>query len=260
MTTGRPSLILLLAATLLALVAGRPEPASASCIASVEYLGASYLGRSVVLAPADVGASAGRGSIPGCNDVISDPPQPPEPSTPVVVRRIPGVAPRIAVAVLVGGRTGLFAPDGVACTAPRTTAAVLACLRRRSAELRAGPSLIAPPGARAGAVVSLTVHVGNRTLRGRTASGVDALLQGRDATGLWRSLFHLLHPLPGRTAPPAPVPVGPPFARPQVALGAGTPRPVRLPDVAPGGYRIATQVTIGSRSRWLFAPLTITGP
>ena len=105
MTTTRRLLIVSLAglAASLALVAGRARPASASCVASVDYLGASYLARSTALAPSDVGRPAGRGSLPGCNDVVTEPPQPAEPATPVTVRRVRGVAPRLAVAGA-GGR------------------------------------------------------------------------------------------------------------------------------------------------------------
>lgn len=259
MSAGRRSLIAVLAGmtAILVLAGGRPQRASASCVSSVTYLGASYLGVDA-LAPADVAGRVGPGSLPACDDVVTIPPRPPEPPTAVAVHRVRGVAPRLAVAVASGGQAVLYVPEGVGCRSA-TTDALLACLRRRTARLVEGPSLIAPPSARAGDVVGLAVHVRSPALRRTLVFGIDALLQESDGVG-WRSLYHLVHPSPGSADPPAPVVVAGPWARISVGLGGEAPRPVRLPDVAPGAYRLAKRVRVGGRSRWLFAPLSILPP
>jgi hypothetical protein len=125
----------------------------------------------------------------------------------------------------------------------------------RTARLVAGPALIAYPSAPSGAVIRLGVHVRDPLLRREVVFGIDTLLQRREGKR-WVSTHHLPYPLSGQTAPP-PVPVGANYVIPSVGFFGGAPRPVRLPLVAPGQYRIAKDVSIGSRRRRLLATLTI---
>jgi hypothetical protein len=87
--------------------------------------------------------------------------------------------------------------------------------------------------------------------------GTEALLQRREGRG-WRSLYYLQYPQPGENAPGPPIAVGMP-GEPRSAdiLVGEEPRPVQLPLVDQGDYRIGKEVLIGARSRWLFAHLTI---
>jgi hypothetical protein len=244
----------LLAAAAVAAPAAMPAPASAACLLSATYLGAPYVGVGS-LTPADVGAPAGRGIVPACNDTPGSGIEA-KPSR-VTLDRVRGVAPRLAVALRGGPDPFLLVRDPGPC-APGTVPAVLACLRRESARLAAGPALVAPPGARAGAVIPLTVRVSDPGLRARLVSGQNALLQRRGDDGRWRSTHHLLHALPGEALPAA-VPVGGgPLAVPALGYLAGRAFPVRLPRAAPGAYRILQRVSGGGAStRPLVAYLTI---
>lgn len=256
---GGLSLIGLLA-LVVAAVAGLvvPRTASASCVLSATYLGVSY-GGGGTLAGADVGAPAGPGTLPGCNDVITIPPRPPEPSTRVTLRRVTGVAPRFAVALRQGDPV-LLMPFTSPCIRSTTLDAQLACLRARTRRYLTGPSLIAPPSARAGEVIGLAVRVADPARRGRPSFGLDALLQRKSDDGSWRSLFHLTSAIGGGD-PPAPVAVGDPgFAVPAIAVIGGTPQRVRLPGVEPGAYRLAKRISLGSTSRWVVSDLTILAP
>lgn len=237
-----------------------PSRADASCILMLQFRGADYLGSSNALDPGHLVGPALAAAIPGCNDVISDPPLPAEPSTPVSVRRIRGVAPQLAVAYrMPDARSYVFAPDGTGCS-QTTTPAALACLRRATRRLDAGPSVIAPVAAHPGDLIRLTVRVRDATLRRGTVSGIAAVLQGRGPDGRWRSLWHLIRPTPGDAEPPPPVAFGPPFAHVDPAYLAGIGHPVRLPDIAPGRYRLADRVWVRGRPRWVAAPLTIAAP
>jgi hypothetical protein len=180
--------------------------ADAACVLFVHYGGAPFLGSSGSLPAADLGRRVGTGIVPGCNDVVGPGAPAPVPDTAVAVRRVTGVAPRLAVAMrLGGGPHALMVRDGAGC-ARIEVADRLACLRRATQRLLRGPSLVAPMSARAGA----TVRVGLR--------------------------------LPGRPARPPAGPVvlrraGPssgPLAGPLVRSGDA----VVVPDVAPGEYRI----------------------
>lgn len=233
--------------------AAAPAPADAQCILTATYLGAAYVGHGTV--PADeIAGRAGRGSIPGCDDVVVVPPLPPEPSRTVTVRRLRGIAPRFAVAQ---GENLLVAASSP-CVAG-TPASDLACLRRLTTRLITGPSLVAPPSARPGAVVRLAVHVQDAARRKEVTYGLDALLQAR-VEGRWTSLFHLVAAIGGGDPPAAVAVGGPGVAIPAIGVIGGAPQPVRLPQVTPGAYRIAKRVSLGARSRWLFSDLTITAP
>lgn len=255
----RPGLCALAIGAAAAAALVTPHGASAACIASVTYQGVPYLG-SVMPQDAVVGGPVGPGVVPACNDVITFPPSPAPPETPTVVRlhRVTGVAPRFAVATPGTGGT-LYMPVTSPCRS-RSTEAVIACLRTRTQRYVAGPSLIAPPSAPAGAVIGLGIRVEDAARRGQPTSGLDALLQQRDPGGAWRSLFHLTAAIGGGD-PPAPVAVGAPgFAVPAIGVIGGAPRRVRLPDVAPGAYRLAKRVSLGRASRWLVSDLTILAP
>jgi hypothetical protein len=171
-----------------------------------------------------------------------------------------GVAPRFAVAVPLGPKdAALVIADGSPCP-PGPVAGSLGCLRALTAALVAGPALITYPSARSGTIIQLGVHVRDRSLRRRVVFGVDTLLQRREGAG-WRSIFHMPYPLAGVRTPPAPVAVGTPgYAVPAIGFTGESIRLVQLPLVTPGQYRVAKQVSVGSRRRWLFASLRILDP
>jgi len=253
-TAWSPPAAAVLAAAALTAPAASPAPASAACLLSATYLGPPYVGVGS-LAPADVGSPLGGGIVPACNDTPGSGIEL-KPSR-VVLHRVRGVAPRLAVAMPGGGEPFLLVADSGPCP-PAAPAEVLACLRRESSGLASGPSLIAPPSARAGAVIPLTVRVRDPRLRANAVSAQDALLQRRGDGGRWVSTHHLLYPLPGERVP-APVPVGgtPPLV-PSLGYLAGRAFPVRLASVRPGAYRIVKRLSVaGGRSRQLIAYLTI---
>jgi hypothetical protein len=234
------------AAALATLGAGAP-PASAACASVVTYGGVDYAGAATPMA-GEVGRRVGVGTVPGCRDVVVGGVALPAPPPQVVaLHRVRGVVPRFAVALVRPARL-MVAPEAGCPTA------ALACLRARSARFLAGPSLVTRPSAVAGDPVTVAVRL-RGARRERLVYGVDLLLQGRRA-GRWRSLWHMPLPVPGG-AVPAPVPVGPPFARVSIGFGPGSAHRARLPVVAPGVYRLATLARIGTRRLWLTAPLTI---
>jgi hypothetical protein len=236
------------------LLAAPVERASAACVLSVTYLGVPYISAGDIDA-AETDAPAGPATIPACDDTPGA--GPPEAPTPVTVTRVAGVAPRFGVALSgVFPSPQLLYADGPPC-ARTTTGATLACLRRRTARLITGPTLIARPSVRAGQVVGLSVHVRNARLRAKAVFGAGAVLQRRDGI-LWRTVYLLSYPLPGQTSPPDPVKAGTPgFAWRDVGLTGGKPRPVRLPLVDPGAYRIVKDVSFGARRTRVAAYLTI---
>lgn len=255
----RPGLCVMAMAAAAVVALATPHGASAACIASVTYQGVPYLG-SVMPEGGVGGGPVGPGVVPACNDVIIFPPSPGPPELPTVVRlhRVPGVAPRFAVATP-GTGGALYMPATSPCRT-RSIETVVSCLRQRTQRYVSGPSLIAPPSARAGAVIGLGIRVEDAARRGQPTSGLDALLQQRDPGGAWRSLFHLTAAIGGGD-PPAPVAVGAHgFAVPAIGVIGGAPRTVRLPDVAPGAYRLAKRVSLGRTSRWLVSDLTILAP
>ncbi len=243
-----------MAAAALAAGVASPQRASASCILSATHLGQPYLGAGALRAD-DVGDRAGRATIPACNDTPGAGPV--EPATTATVRRVRLVAPRFAMALPnVSGSSELMIADGIPCGRP-TTARVLACLRERTTRLLEGPSLIAPPSARAGAVIRLGVHVRDPALRRLTVFGIEARLQ-RLTGRRWQSVFHLQFPLPADAPPPEPVAVGTPgYGWVSIGFIGGAPRPVRLPVVEPGRYRIVKEAAAGARRTHLVAYLTI---
>ncbi len=238
------------------MVAGATAPgerAAAACLLSVTYLGAPYID-SGPIPRSEIGAAAGRGTLPPCNDTpgFDDGGV----ATPVTVRRVTGVAPRFAVALTGNSRTSqLLMADGIPCRRI-AVAGTLACLRGRSTRLREGPSLIAPLSAAAGSVIRLGVRVRDPRLRRGTTFGVESVLQRREGAR-WRSVFHLVHPLAGEP-PPDPVAVGTPgIGFELIRFRAGRPRPVRLPTADPGLYRIVKQVTSRGRTTRVVAYLTV---
>jgi len=78
------------------------------------------------------------------------------------------------------------------------------------------------------------------------------------ATRRWRSVFHLLNPVPDDAAPPEPFAVGTPgYWWDLIGLTGEKPRPTRLPMVDPGRYRIVKDVRAGGRATRVVAYLTI---
>lgn len=138
--------------------------------------GAPYVG-SVLDDPADVGGPVGPGTIPACDDVVVFPPgpQPPTPPAVVTVHRVKGVAPRFAVAT--PGRDGTLMVAAASPCNTRAAEVVVDCLRARTRRYLTGPSLIAPPSARAGEVIGLAVRVQDPEQRSRPSFGLDALLR-----------------------------------------------------------------------------------
>jgi hypothetical protein len=250
--------LLVLGAAGLALWTGPvAAPAGASCILSATYDGAPFVGTGFV--PGDqVAGPVGPGSLPACNDTPGTPIV--AEATPVTLHRVRGVAPRFGVALpSASGRAGLLVVAENPCIA-RPAARALACLRRMTRELLEGPSLIADVAARAGSVVEIGVNIRDARVRLKALTGIDALLQRR-VDGRWRSLFHLQHPLPDTGGIPAPVLVGTPgYAVPAIGLIPGRSHPVRLPDVEAGQYRLAQEVSLNGRERWVTAVITILPP
>lgn len=236
-----------------------PQRAAAICLSTVTFGGAGYVGATLP-DPGVVGPRVGPGTIPGCNDVVTDPPLPIEAPHVVTLHRVTGVAPRFAVATSGTGGTLFVAGGAWGCVTSSTDDTLVACLRARTRRYVAGPSLIAPPSARAGEVIGLAVHVRDPAGQRRAVFGLDALLQGKGDDGSWHSLYHLISAI-GTGDPPAPVAVGAPgLAIPAIGLVGGAPRRVRLPDVAPGAYRLAKRASLGTTSRWLVSDLEILAP
>lgn len=74
---------------------------------------------------------------------------------------------------------------------------------------------------------------------------------------LWRTTHLLTSPLEGQS-PPAPVAAGTPgFGWPAIGLRGGALRPVRLPIVPAGSYRIVKDVRIGPRATHVAAYIAI---
>jgi len=239
--------VLALAAGLVALLGGSaPAGAAAACEFQVVYLGAPYLNAGGMSATVLAGP-LGRASVPACVT--------PPPSTQVVeVERLRGVAPRLAVGIRVANAGAyVLTASGTPCRLGDMGRS-LACLRRRTARLLVGPSLITAPSAHAGSVIRLAVHVRDPLRRGVYVD-LAATLERREGPR-WVAVARLRWPA-GAGAPPPPVPVGAPYPLPALAVRGGVALPVRLPTAAPGQYRIVKDVTIGSRMRHLVAPLTI---
>ncbi len=138
---------------------------------------------------------------------------------------------------------------------------MLACLRAATRHLVAGPALITQPSATAGSVIPLGIHTTGAAARKNTIVGMDALLQKRTATGR-RSIYHLPFGLPDASPePPPPVAVGGrEYFVPLIGYLGTKSRPVRLPLVPAGQYRIAKQISQNGRQRWLVTYLTILDP
>lgn len=245
---------LLLAAALTG--AAAPPRAEASCIFTLTHLDQTYFGVGAPLARDDVGRRAGRATIPACNDTPGSGVV--EVGTTVAVSRVRGVAPRFAVVITPGGSIGspLAVAEGDPCLRS-TGPTILECLRERTRRLLEGPSLIAPTSAVAGAVIPLALKVRDPALRRTTIVGVEARLQ-RLVDRRWRSVFHLFHPLPDDARPPEPIAVGTPgVGWPFIGFIGGRPRPVLLPVVEPGRYRIVKETTVRGRGTHVAAYLTI---
>jgi hypothetical protein len=228
--------LMVVAAALVAWAGTAGSPAGASCIPTVTYLGAPFHG-AVEVGPAQVGGPVGPGTIPACNDTV--PALGAAAPTPVTVHRVRGVAPRLGVALpTAAGPTMLMVlAEGPCPMAPAARA--LACLRRETRRMVEGPSLIAPPSARAGDVVQVGVRVRDPRSRRHAITGLETLLQRR-VNGRWTSIFHMQHPLPefGQGVP-APVAVGTRgYGVPLIGLSVNRAYSSRLPGVAPGMYRI----------------------
>ena len=229
-------------------------PSGGACILTATYLDAPFVGAGLLPA-AEVAGPVGPGTLPACDDTPGGGPV--ETPTTVTLHRVRGVAPRLGVALpSTSGRASLLALSESPCVA-RPAARVLECLRRETKRLVRGPSLVAPPSAQMGQVIRLSIRIRDPRLRASAVHGLDSLFQ-RKVDGRWRSLFQLQHPLPDATRVPDPLPVGSGVRA--IGLPAGRAFPVRLPIVDPGQYRIAKEVNIGGRQRWLFAPISIQNP
>lgn len=247
--------ILTLAAAGLATLGTAAAPAGASCVASVTYLGAPFVAVGQIDA-AEVAGRVGPGAIPACNDTI--PSLGAGEPTPVTVHRVRGVAPRLGVAVRSSSdRASLMVLLAGPCPIGSAERA-LACLRRETWRLVQGPSLVAPVSAEAGAAIRIAVNVREPRLRRSGVTGLETRFQAR-VNGRWRSIFYLQHPLPdfgGRL--PDPVPVGTPgYAVRLIGLALNHPHPVRLPEVAPGQYRLAKGWVADGRRHTAVATITI---
>jgi Family of unknown function (DUF6281) len=234
--------------------------ATAACAAAVEYGNVTYLGLGArTLDRADVGGAVGPAALPACNDVVGPGVVPAQP-TPIMVSRVRGVAPRFALALNrpYAPQPQLFVLGSSPCAQKSSFGGTLACLRVATRRFMTGPSLIVSTSAISGSVISLGIHTTGATARKNTVFGLDALLQQRTAAG-WRSIYHLPFSLPDTGAePPPPVAVGTPgYGVRDVGFYGAKSRPVRLPAVPAGQYRIAKQVSRNGRQRWLVAYLTI---
>ena len=78
--------------------------------------------------------------------------------------------------------------------------------------------------------------------------------------GRWRPIFHLHHPLPGFPDAPIPDPI-PVRTRgvgvDTIGLGLNRSHPMRLPDVAPGQYRLAKDWNAHGQEHTAVATITI---
>jgi len=246
---------LLLAAALTR--ATTPPRAEALCIFTLTHLDQTYFGVGAPLPRDDVGRRAGRATIPACNDTPGSGVV--EVGTTVAVSRVRGVAPRFAVVLSPGGSSGtqMAVAEADPCLRSPTAERILECLRERTRRLVEGPSLIGPTSAAAGSVIRLAVHVADPALRRETIFGVEARLQ-RLVGRRWRSVFHLSYPLPDDAPPPEPIAVGTPGVGWRlIGFIGGGPRPVRLPVVEPGRYRIVKEITVRARRTHVVAYLTI---
>lgn len=122
--------------------------------------------------------------------------------------------------------------------------------------------LVVPAAAPAGSVIDLRVIGPDGLLGENIIYGVDAYLERRTTAG-WRPFYGLYVGTPEQGSPGPPVLLGPDgFAVNAIGLTGGGPRPVRLPDVPPGTYRISRSVLDSSSGspvdRTLTAEIRIT--
>lgn len=222
-----------------------------SCVSTATFMGVPHIGVGGLPAQ-DTGHAAGLGVIPGCNDVVSFPPAPPSPDQVVAFFRVRGVAPRFAVTDEAG--SVLFIPETSPCLQSAAGRRIVPCLQDRTRRYVRGPSLIAPPSAPAGAMITVGVHVRDPRLRRRVAYGLDAVLLRPEGDG-WRAVYRLAWPV--SSGAPTAAPFGEPFSVPAIGLVGGASRPLRLPAVEPGPYRLAKRIFVGPAQRWLLADLTV---
>ncbi|MFN8124253.1 MAG: hypothetical protein U0237_17725 [Thermoleophilia bacterium] len=246
------------AATATAAAASAPPARELSCIYAATFQGVPHVGVGSIPGT-NLGRAAGPGTIPGCNDFAilpPAPPVPPEPDRVVTFFRIRGVAPRFGVAD--GARSGSAAmviPQGSPCLRPPNGRRIVRCLRELTARYLRGPSLVTYPSAAAGSVIQVGVHVRDPGVRRRVGYGVDAVLLQADGDG-WRPVYRLASPVSSGGEPTA-APFGEPFPVPSIGLVGGGALTLRIPDVAPGPYRLAKRIQVGRGTRWLVADLTV---
>lgn len=246
------------AATATATAASAPPARELSCIFTATFLGVPQTTAGTI-PETDVGRGAGLGTVPACIDVIGFPPGPPAAPPPdgvVTFSRVRGVAPRFGVTDGDGsGSATLVVPERSPCLRPPNRPRVLRCLRGLTARYLRGPSLVAYPSAAAGSVIQVSVHVRDRGVRRRVGYGVDAVLLQAQGDG-WRPVYRLASPVaPG--GEPTAAPFGEPLAIPSIGLMGGGALSLRIPDVAPGPYRLAKRIRVGGEARWVVADLTV---